>query len=203
MNKEQEVIALLEKAIIELRDFNANLKPVDDKICQAIAILKQPSHRRLGPMSIYPKPVNSPPTPKEKTTLTIEPETGVKEGEVASQPPASKFTKELRALLDIPDDKSCKDESYRKDLEDVVRFTCGCLDTQSEQIKELEAVYDHPNHDDPKQRYLYEIRCAIKLLRENGSEYAVGVAVQLDQFYKRAREALKVKDDNNEQNTMD
>ncbi len=62
---------------------------------------------------------------------------------------------------------------------------------QTQRIKVLEAVFDHPNHDDPKQRYLYEIRCAIKLLRENGSEYAFGVAVQLDQFYKRTREALK------------
>lgn len=70
------------------------------------------------------------------------------------------------------------------------------LQTKDERIKELERVYDHPNHDDPKQRYLYEIRCAIKLLREfsgreGGGENALGVAVQLDQFYKRARVALK------------
>lgn len=63
-------------------------------------------------------------------------------------------------------------------------------------INLLEAVYDHPNHDDPKRRYLYEIRKAIKLLREfsgreGGGEYALGVAMQLDQFYKRARVALK------------
>lgn len=59
-----------------------------------------------------------------------------------------------------------------------------------ERIKVLEAVYDHPNHDDPKQRYLYEIRCAIRILR-SGGEYAFGVAMQLDQFYKRARKTLK------------
>ena len=67
---------------------------------------------------------------------------------------------------------------------------------KAKRITELEAVYDHPNHDDPKQRYLYEIRCAIKLLREfsgreGGGENAMRVAVQLDQFYKRARKALK------------
>ena len=64
--------------------------------------------------------------------------------------------------------------------------------------KKLRGVYDHPNHDDPKERYLYEIRCAIKLLREfsgreGGGENAMGVAVQLDQFYKRARQALRGK----------
>ncbi len=58
-------------------------------------------------------------------------------------------------------------------------------------IEELEAVYNHPNHDDSDQRYLHEIGCAIVELRRSGGEYAHGVAKQLDQFCKRARRALK------------
>ncbi len=56
-----------------------------------------------GKAAKYPhtciKPVNSPPTSKEKTDPITEPETGVKKGEVASQPSAqtpSEFTKECR-----------------------------------------------------------------------------------------------------------
>ena len=80
-------------------------------------------------------------------------------------------------------------------VEALMRFHKKNFDfmAKDERIAELKQVYDHPNHGNPKERYLYEIRCAIKLLRENGSEYAFGVAVQLDQFYKRARKALKGK----------
>lgn len=74
---------------------------------------------------------------------------------------------------------------------DLVSWVGDYIEEVEKRVTKLESVYDHPNSDDPKQRYLYEIRCAIKLLRENGSEYALGVAVQLDQFYSRARKALK------------
>ncbi len=88
MNKEQEVIKLLEgletALILEYGEAVVDCQYTD--LRDAIALLKQPSHHRLGSMSMYPKPAESPPTSKEKTTPIIEPETGVKKGEVASQP---------------------------------------------------------------------------------------------------------------------
>ena len=152
MNKEQEAIELLEKITDESLE-GCTLCVTKNKIInQAIALLKQPSHRRLGSMTMYPKPADSPPTSKKKTAPIIKPETGVKKDEVASQPPVismkvavddcdildkppmREFTKELRALLDIPDDDSCKDESYRKDLENLVRLTCDRVDKVEAEI---------------------------------------------------------------------
>ena len=177
MNKEQEVIELLEQ--LEWSRPSPSLKGIptcpicgtpkkigkhiECKLGQVIARLKQPeqSHRRLGSMTMYPKPADSPPTSKKKTAPIIKPETGVKKGEVASQPPVismkvavddcdildkppmREFTKELRALLDIPDDDSCKDESYRKDLENLVRLTCDRVDKVEAEKESIQKLYDN------------------------------------------------------------
>lgn len=69
------------------------------------------------------------------------------------------------------------------------------IDTLKTKITQLISIFDHPNHDNPKRRYLYEIKEAIKLLKafsqiDGGGEYAYGVAQQLEQFIKRAEQAL-------------
>ncbi|HDZ27258.1 hypothetical protein LCGC14_1134240 [marine sediment metagenome] len=139
----------------------------------AIALLKQPSHS------------DCPPTSKEKTTPVIEPETAVKKGEVASQhpaismkvavddcdisvekPPATKFTKELRALLDRPDDESCKDESYRKDLENLVRLACERFDKAEAENKE------HGAMKRLRDKFIYEQAQRIKELEAGQLDFA-------------------------------
>ena len=70
------------------------------------------------------------------------------------------------------------------------------LDRQAAENKRLREVFDHPNQDFPKERYLSEIQQATILLKdfakiEGGGELAFGTAMQLEQFRKRAEQALK------------
>ncbi len=51
--------------------------------------------------------------------------------------PSSEFTKDLRDLLEIPNDESVKDIAYIDNLETLVRMCCDRLDTSEASRKEL------------------------------------------------------------------
>ena len=51
------------------------------------------------------------------------------------KPPASEFTKEVRALLNIPNDETSQGEAYTKDLEELTRIACDRLDKAEAEIK--------------------------------------------------------------------
>ncbi|KKK79133.1 hypothetical protein LCGC14_2836550, partial [marine sediment metagenome] len=68
---------------------------------------------------------------------------------------SSEFTKELRALLDRPDDESCKDESYRKDLEDLVRLACERFDKAEAERDKMHKALTTASHE----FLAYKIEC--------------------------------------------
>ena len=202
MNKEQEVIELLEKAIYE---FNVNWdnKYTANKmfapIQKAIALLNQPECKTCGGSKRKPrekhcklahcvkkharitcrpngkdcehyipsepcpdceKPVNSPPTSKEKTAPIIKPETGAKKGEVASQPPIS-----MKVAVDDCDitDKPPGSEFFpltRKDMYEVIQECCGlcpwCVGVLGRYVKQESDRLDKAESEKESIQKLYD-----------------------------------------------
>ena len=97
-------------------DEHRNLYGVRDILYQAIALLKQPEcetcNDKISEFCSNPKHFK----PDE-------------------QPLASEFTKDIYSILDMPNDESCKDESYIKGLESLARLACDRLDKAEAEIK--------------------------------------------------------------------
>ncbi len=112
------------------------------------------------------KPVNSPPTSKEKTAPIIESETGVKKGEVASQhpaismkvavddcdiitdkPPVSEFTEHIREQIRyICEMMQGEHEDEKIDWEALltqVLALCGSLDKAGAEKESIQKLYDN------------------------------------------------------------
>lgn len=131
---------------------------------------------------------------------------------------AGEFTKESKRILSNLKEvvcRKCQELGIKCELYSWVQKIENCktiqwidavrsyLDSQAARIKGLESIFDHPNHDNPKRRYLYEIRTAAMLLETfskdecgecgGGGEYTYSIAQQLRQFIERAEQALKEK----------
>ena len=88
-----------------------------------------------------------------------------------------------------------REVAYEGDLTDPER---NCLTEIANEVQNLFGIFEHPNDTLPY-CYLYKIEQAVGLLKifskyRSGGEHALGIAVQLEQFVKRAKEILEPKD---------